>query len=111
VPPATETGSRSEARIDTGLRFQPRVPVLVHVTHREHRVSVSDDGAAIRLAGYPSGWREAGRRIGDEFTVNISRHGVVSLPVVRVGPPEADVIVRVGQASLAFYQELLDLSR
>jgi hypothetical protein len=81
------------------------------LTRRGHRVNVTDDGAALRLAGCPPRWRGASRRICDEFIVNVSRHGVVSLPVVRVGPPEADIVERIGRASLAFYQDLLDLSR
>lgn len=39
----------------------------------------------------------------------ISRHGVVSLPVVRVGPPEAEVVRRIGEAARALYQDLLEL--
>jgi hypothetical protein len=34
---------------------------------------------------------------------------VVSLPVVRVGPCEVKIVTRIAQASLALYQELLDL--
>ena len=50
------------------------------------------------------------RRIADEFRVNLSRNGVVWLPVVPVGPPEEAIIRRIAQASLAFYQELLELA-
>jgi hypothetical protein len=84
--------------------------VYVHVVHREHRTQVSDDGAAILRAGHPRNWRAAARRVAGELIVNISRHGVVSLPVVRVGPPEETIIRRIGEASLAFYEELLDLT-
>ena len=107
----SDRGTRSDALVDTGLRFRPTAPVLVRVTRRDRRINVTDDGAAIEMAGHPPAWREAARRIGDEFVVNVSRHGAVSLPVVRVGPPEAEIVRRIGQASLAFYQELLDLSR
>ena len=48
-------------------------------------------------------------RLSDEVVVNIGRDGVISLPVVRVGPPEEQIVARIAQASLALYQELLDL--
>jgi hypothetical protein len=35
---------------------------------------------------------------------------MVSLPVVRVGPPEDEVVRRIGEASRALYQELLELA-
>jgi hypothetical protein len=33
--------------IDTGLEYRPGDPVRVRVVRREHRISVTDDGAAI----------------------------------------------------------------
>jgi hypothetical protein len=77
---------------------------------REHRVLVTDDGAAIVRAGRPPGWREAVRRVDRELVVNISQGGAVSLPVVRVGPSEQTIVRRIAEASLAFYQELLELT-
>jgi excisionase family DNA binding protein len=100
---------RTETVLDTGLEYVPGEPVRVRVVHREHSISVTDDGAAMAKAGHPAGWREAAERVADELVVNISRQGVVSLPVVRVGPPEEEVVTRIGTASLALYQELLDL--
>jgi hypothetical protein len=42
--------------------------------------------------------------------VNVSRQGVVFLPLSpRRGPAEHDIVQRIGDASLAFYQSLLDL--
>jgi hypothetical protein len=100
---------RSDTVIEIGLRFGRDTPVRVHIVHRDHRVTVSDDGAAIDLAARPRRWREAGRAISDEYLVNITRNGTVSLPVVPAGPDEDEVIRRIGEASLAFYQELLEL--
>jgi hypothetical protein len=100
--------SRSDTVIDTGLEYRPGDPVRVRVVRREHRVSVTDDGAAIEKAGRPPRWREAADRV-EEEDVNISRAGVVSLPVVRVGPGEQTTVRRIGEASLRLYQELLDL--
>lgn len=41
--------------------------------------------------------------------MNVSRGGVVSLPVVPIGPSQDRVIRRIGNASPAFYQELREL--
>lgn len=103
-----ETPNRTDILVETGLEFRPGDPLHVRVVHRDHRTLVTDDGAAIAKAGNPRRWQEVARRVADELVVNISRHGVVSLPVVRVGPPEDQIVHRIGDASLAFYQELLD---
>jgi hypothetical protein len=95
--------------IETGLEYRPGDPVRVHVVRREHRISVSDDGAAIEKAGRPARWREAADRVDEELDVNISQGGVISLPVVRVGPCEQKIVRRIGEASLGLYQELLEL--
>jgi hypothetical protein len=46
-----------------------------------------------------------------ELDVNITRGGVVILPVVPVGPPECEVARRVARGSLIFFQELLEVER
>lgn len=106
-----EGKGRVETVLDTGLEYVPGDPVRVRVVHREHSISVTDDGAAIANAGRPPGWREAAERVAGELVVNISRHGVVSLPVVGVGPPEEEIVRRVGEASLGLYQDLLELEQ
>lgn len=100
---------RIEATLDTGLQYRPGEPVLVRVVRRGPRTHVSDDGAALERAGRPAAWREAARNLERELVVNVSRSGAISLPVVAVGPPEEQVAERIGNASLAFYQVLLDL--
>jgi hypothetical protein len=97
---------RSETLIDTGLEYRPGDPVRVRVVRREHRISVTDDGAAIARAGRPHVWREAADLVG-ELGVNVSRRGVVSLPVVLVGPCEEKTVRRIGEASLYLYQAIL----
>jgi hypothetical protein len=92
--------------IDTGLEYRPGDPVRVRVVRREHRISVTDDGAAIARAGRPRVWREAADLVG-ELGVNVSRRGVVSLPVVLVGPCEEKTVRRIGEASLYLYQAIL----
>jgi hypothetical protein len=104
------TAERTDTIVHTSLEYAPGDPVRVRTVHREHRTTVSDDGAALARAGRITGWRDVADRLARELVVNISRQGVVFLPVVPVGPPESEVIQRIARASLALYQELLDLS-
>jgi hypothetical protein len=108
--PGGEIGqARSETLLVAGLEYRPGDPVRVRVLRREHRTSVTDDGAAIEKAGRPPGWREVADRLAEEMVVNVGRHGIISLPVVPVGPCEEEIVRRIGAASLALYQELLEL--
>ena len=104
------TTARREELVTTGFEYAPGDPICVRVVHREHRTTVSDGGAALARAGRPPRWREVAHRLDRGLVVNVSRQGAIFLPVVPVGPPEAEVIRRIAAASLAFYQELLDLS-
>lgn len=111
-PALTREGAdstRAESLIDTGLEYRPGDPVAVWVLRREGRLSVSDRGAALARAGAPPGWERACAPVHAELEVNISRGGVVSLPVVAVGPGEEAVARRIARASLIFFQELLEL--
>jgi hypothetical protein len=44
------------------------------------------------------------------LVVNVTRWGVVTLPVVRVGPGEDAIVARIAEASRWLYQELLELT-
>jgi len=110
LPAAAAGVERSDAVLEPGPEYVPGDPVRVRVVHREHRTSVTDGGRAIEKAGRPSGWREAADRVADELVVNVSQRGVISLPIVRGDPwCEEEIVDRIAQASLALYQELLDL--
>jgi len=102
--------ARTKTVIDAGLEYRPGDPVRVRVVRRERRTSVTDDGAAISKAGRPPRWREAAHRLERELDVNFSHRGVVSLPVVAAGPGVEAIVARIAAASLAFYQELLELN-
>lgn len=81
----------------------------VTVKRRERRVDVTDEGRAIALAGTPPGWRDVARRIELDYCVNVSRRGAVFLPVS--GPFTVEEIEeRIAGASLALFQDLLDLA-
>jgi hypothetical protein len=107
---AANDPERIETIIDTPLEYRPADPVRVRVVRRGPRTWVSDDGAAFERAGRPRRWHQAARRVEQELVVNFSRTGVISLPVVPAGPSEAQVVQRIGEASRAFYQELLELT-
>jgi hypothetical protein len=107
--PAVESPGHTETVIDTGLEYLPGDPVNVTVIHRERRITVTDHGGAVARAGRPPGWRGAVERVLAELDVNISRDGVVSLPVVGAGIGEAAIVDRISVASLSLYQELLEL--
>ena len=102
--------TRTEETVATRLAYRPGEPVTVTVTHRAQRTSVSDQGAAVKRAGKPTGWLAIAGQLERDRDVNITRQGVVWLPVVAVGPGEQTVIERIAEASLALYQELLELS-
>jgi hypothetical protein len=101
--------ARTDTTIETKLEYQPGHPVRVRVVRRGPRISVSDDGAAFERAGRPRAWHRAAERVQHELVVNFSRAGIISLPVVPVGPSEEEVVRRIAEASRAFYQELLEV--
>ncbi len=103
--------TRTEEAVTTGLAYRPGEPVRVTVTHRAQRTSVSDEGAAVQRAGKPTGWLALAERLERDRDVNITRQGVVWLPVVAAGPVEQAIVQRIAEASLALYQDLLEVGQ
>jgi hypothetical protein len=101
---------RVERVVDTGLEYVPGERVVVRVVQRDRRTRVTDDGAAVERAGRPAGWRDVARTIEDDLIVNVGRSGQVFLPCVPKGPAADEVVRRIGEASLALYQDLLELA-
>jgi hypothetical protein len=104
-----ELKSSAPTVVTTALEYRPGDPVTLRITRRR-LVDVSDQGAAVARAGKPPGWRTVADRLAEALVVNVSRSGTVSLPVVRCGPGLDAIVERVAQASLALYEELLELS-
>ena len=101
---------RGEVVLDSGLTYGAGDPVLVRVRKRGHRYRTDDDAGAMARAGKPTGWLEAARRVAeDERDLNVSRVGVVFVPAVEGGLDVSELAVRVADASLAVYEELLEL--
>jgi hypothetical protein len=108
-PELTRSLEAVEERIvDTGSVYRPGEPVRVLVRRRHRSFLVTDEGAAIRLAGRPPGWREAAERVVLEDSLNLSRSGAVFVPSVY---PEmiASLAERVANVSLGVYEAVLDL--
>jgi ankyrin repeat protein len=103
--------TRTEETVTTELAYRPGEPVRVTVAHRAQRTSVSDEGAAVQRAGKPAGWLAIAGQLERDRDVNITRQGVVWLPVVAAGPGEKAVVERIAEVSLALYQDLLELGR
>jgi hypothetical protein len=99
---------RGEVVLDSGLRYTEGQPVEVVVRKRVHRYAIGDAGAAVALAGKPSGWLPVAAGVVEEFSVNINRRGVVLVGTVY---PEmlARLVAQVAGASLAVYEALLEL--
>lgn len=77
---------------------------------RGPRYRLDDGGGAIERAGRPFGWQEVARRVAEgEHWLNVSRDGVVFVPAVEGGLYLAALALRVADASVAVYQEVLDL--
>lgn len=100
---------RIERSIDSGLEYVPGTPVLVRVVQRGRRSLVTDDAAAVELAGRSAGWRETAQQVVDADSLNLSRGGAVLVPAVAGGLSVDSLVERVAAVSLAVYQELLEL--
>jgi hypothetical protein len=107
----TGVAESGEATIESGSTYDGITPVLVRVSKRDGRYKVTDDGQAVLAAGV------ARRRItypeqialGD-YSVNVSRQGVVWLPAVT--PNDAwlrTISALVARGSVALYGRLLEL--
>ena len=105
---------RGELVLDTGLTYDGITPVRVHVTKRERRLSISDDGGAVAAAGVNPKRLAFDDHITDGvYSVNISRKGVVWVPVVDRGDAREwieKVIELVAEGSATLYDALLEAS-
>lgn len=101
------TLAATQHEIATGQTYGSSVPVVVRVRRRGDKLTIDDDGTAVRLAGRPSGWHERADRIAAEADINVNRRGVVFVPAV--GESHRDRLVAlVAATSLEVYDALLD---
>ena len=95
--------------VDTGLEYGDGEPVLVSVRKRGRRYDIDDRGRAAAKAGKPRGWLETANEVVARDYLNVNRAGVIFVPAVEGGLDVTDLAVRVGDRSLALYEELLEL--
>lgn len=102
------TGERDEVILDSERCYIEGRPVQIRIRKRQHRYDITDDGAAVRLAGKPQGWLPVAERVVEEFSLNVNRRGAVFVGTVY--PDWVDALAaRVADASLAVYEALLEL--
>jgi hypothetical protein len=90
-----------------GSTYGSSEPVVIRVRRRGDKLTIDDDGGAVRLAGRPSGWHERADRIVEDAGVNVNRRGVVFVPAG--GEAHLDRLVAlVAATSLEVYDALLD---
>jgi hypothetical protein len=99
---------RGEVVLGYDLRYTEGEPVEVYVKKRLHAFDITDRGNAVRLAGKPPGWLEAATSAVDEYSLNVSRRGVVFVGTVYPRMLEW-LCSRTAEASLAVYAAVRDL--
>ena len=101
------SGESSEVLVDSRLTYRSGDPVRIRVRQRGRRYDLADDGAAVSLAGKPSGWLERVEHVvaGDGFNVN--RRGVIFVPAVE-GRDIAALTLRLADTSRSAYLTLLE---
>ena len=106
---ALRAGDSGEALVDTGLDYGDGESVLVSVRKRGRRYDIDDRGRAAAKAGKPRGWLDLASEVVARDHLNINRAGVIFVPAVEGGLDVGALALRVGDRSLALYEELLDL--
>lgn len=97
----------SEERRATGQSYGSAEPVHVRVRRRGDKLTIDDDGSAVRLAGRPEGWHERAESVVREVGLNVNRRGVIFVPAV--GEERCDRLVDlVADTSVRVYDALLD---
>jgi hypothetical protein len=95
--------------LDAGVAYTGDEPVRVHVRKRSHRYDMTDEGAAVRLAGKPPGWHDVAERVVAERGFNVNSAGVVFVQGVE-GRDLTALARGLADSSVAVFAALLDLS-
>jgi len=102
--------ARAEHLVDTGLTYDGVRPVRIHVSKREGRYRISDDGGAVDAAGAARDVTYPEQLTVGRYSVNVNRQGVVWLPAVTPTDEWLTTICDiVAKGSVALYEHLLDL--
>lgn len=104
------SAARTEVDIDSGLTYDGLTPVQVHVSKRERRYRISDEGAGADTAGVGRSVSYPDHIAFGEYSVNVTRQGVVWLPAVAPCDEWLTTLCGlVAKGSVALYELLLEL--
>jgi hypothetical protein len=98
-----------DATVETGLWYTSGHPVRIHVRKREGRYDLTDDAAAVGLAGRRGDWLTTAADVVSDMGMNVNRRGAVFV----TGFPRrdvADLVLRLGECSRQVYLSLLEAS-
>lgn len=93
----------------TGRTYGTSEAVVIRVVRRDGKLTIDDDGAAVRLAGRPAGWHERADRIVGATGANVNRRGVVFVPATNEAQLDR-LVDLVATTSLEVYDALIDES-
>lgn len=99
----------ADVSVDTGLSYTPSDPVRVRMRHRDCRYDIDDNGAAVGLAGKPSGWLDMVEVLVAVEGLNVNRRGVVSVPAVE-GRDLGMLASKIARCSHSVYHALLEMA-
>ena len=105
---------RRQLVLDTGLTYDGITPVCISATKREGRFGFSDEGGAVAAAGVDVEQLRFPESIAvGEYSVNVSKHGVVSLLGFARSSDHwlSKLPELVAEGSLALYDALLELEQ
>jgi hypothetical protein len=95
--------------LDTGVSYLPDRPVRIRVRKRDGRYDMSDDAAAVTLAGHPLGWLSTMTHAVAEQCMNVNRRGVIFVTGF-AGRDLASLARRLAECSRLTYLTLLETS-
>ena len=95
--------------LDTGVSYLSGRPVRIRVRKRDGRYDMSDDAAAVTLAGRPPGWLTTMTHAVAERRMNVNRRGVIFVTGFE-GRDLASLARRLAECSRLTYLTLLETS-
>jgi hypothetical protein len=100
-------GDYGDAVLDSGVSYVPGHPVRIHVRKRGTRYDVTDDAAAVDLAGRPEGWLATASDTVAEMGMNVNRRGIVFVTGFE-RRDLTDLVIRLAECSRSVFMSLLE---
>jgi hypothetical protein len=102
-------GDYGHTVVETDLEYRPGHPVRIDVRKRVGRYDLTDDAAAVNLAGRPRDWLPTVSDTVAGMGMNVNRRGVVYVTGF-AWRDVADLAMRLAECSRRVYVSLLDTS-